>query len=200
MLWLIALFIILALVIFRKKIAKYIRRQFKLNESLIPFYGGVTDFWSREASPDEYLVGTRFRWGRRFKRIVFITGRDGRVTPKQAYGILRFIEKNFPVDSAGARIIRHHEEYDSRNGITTVTWSFDKSPYRHGLSAGAHSQIQHEIFESFHYVLADKWPLHEDESDPNEPKSSEWIQTIRDDIRYNGWVDDNKRKRYDLPD
>jgi hypothetical protein len=183
---------IIIVVFFKGKVTKYFRKNFRLNEMLIPYYGGVTDLWNTTATPDEYIGGHKIRWGRRFKRLEFQSGRERMTAPMQAYGTLDYIDQRFETKPHGAKIVRTDRNLDENGNITNrdgqlkIVWVFDKSPYKYGISAGAKAAIMDEIQNSFCYFKADKWGLKL--SRCQTPEQEELANRINNDIRIRGWL------------
>ena len=192
--------VIILIVIFRKKIALFFVRNLKLNEVLISYYGGECDLWSPLEYPEEYIFGHKIRWGRRFKRIEFVTGRNGLTAPMQAYGTLNFFDKHFETKADGAQILSTRKDPPDRNGQTRIVWSFDKSPYKYGITDYSKETIAEQLQETFNYYLVDKWPLKvarcQNAADVTK------VRAINADIRHRGWLSDPKKttRRYDVQD
>lgn len=196
---------IIIIVLCRGKIKKHLKKNFKLNEMLIPYYGGVTDLWNTTATPAEYNGGHEVRWGRRFKRVEFQSGVGMMTTPMQAFGTLDYIDRRFETKPHGAKIIRTNKNVDANGNVTDrdgqlkIVWVFDKSPYKYGISSASKTAILDEIQASFRYFKADKWGLKL--SRCQTPEQEQLVNRINNDVRTRGWLmSDNTTVSYNIDD
>lgn len=216
MLKFIAIFVVcIVYVIFRKRIKKFLRTKFGLVEALVSYTGGITGYWAPYTDPDAYNTGNRLRWGQRFKRIEYHTGRGSLNTPAQAFGTCFFFHDTFKLKRDGAKLVQTEHSADERNGIKIITWFFDKSPYKYGITRESRDEIIDSLIESFDYKLADKWPITVErvpvrtdspaflnrKGRPEIPQDDiDLVERIQMDIRLKGWRGLDNRMHSGLPE